>query len=98
MDHDTRSEVNSSRDDTDDPVVKFYRQQRAVVSFLRSEGHPAASRYPLAYAWNEAAFARQRINGRIATETVLIHAAIVQAIAGGEHLKTTMEKLTDGRK
>ena len=76
--------------------MALYRNQRENVSLLRSEGHASASRYTLAFMWNEVRFVRKRINGRIATDAVMMNAVIAQAFAGGEHLKNLLEKLQDG--
>lgn len=50
---------------------------------------------PLATLWTEAEIARDRINGRIATEAILIRAAIVDSIAGGNHLGDSIDRLLD---
>jgi len=41
-------------------------------------------------------FTQRRNNDRIATEALVMHAVIVQSLVGGEHLKETLEQLTDG--
>lgn len=69
-----------------------------MASLLRAEGHPAAPRYTLSFMWNEALFARRRINARIVTETVMIHASIVNVLAGGSGFKDLVKELTDGRR
>lgn len=33
---------------------------------------------------------------KVATEATVMHAAIVTALMGGEHLKNVLEQLTDG--
>lgn len=76
--------------------MDFYRGLRECVSLLRANGHPSASRYPLAYLWNEAVFARDRINGILKTHAVLMQAVSVDALAGGHHLQDLMEKINGG--
>lgn len=66
------------------------------MGLLLAEGHTDARLYPVAAVWNEARYARRRINDKITTEAVLMHATIVQALAGGEHLNTALEKLRNG--
>jgi hypothetical protein len=45
--------------------------------------------------WNEARIVKRRHHSRMRNEAALMHATIVQAIAGGEHLKTLLERLDD---
>jgi hypothetical protein len=45
--------------------------------------------------WIEAEIARERIRQHAVTETILIHAAIADAVAGGGHLKRVIEDLSD---
>lgn len=66
---------------------------RSGVSLLMSQGHHHATKYPLAFLWNEISFARQRINAMVKTEAVIMHTVIVQALMGGEHLGKVLEKL-----
>ncbi len=70
---------------------------RETASLLLSEGHASANvrRYPLGVLWNEYKFARKRIHSRMTTEAVLMHSVIAQAMAGGKHLKDTLERLDD---
>lgn len=51
---------------------------------------------PLATIWTEAATIMERINTVLGAQAVLTHAAIVDAIAGGDHLKRAIEALNDG--
>ncbi len=67
------------------------------MSLLRSEGHQSASRYPLAYLWNEVRFVRQRDHARVKTDAVVMQTVIVQALSGGKHLQELLGKLDDGR-
>lgn len=70
------------------------------MSLLLSEGHVHASRYPLATVWYEAQLVRERVNGRIATETILMHAAMIAVIApkgaGQKNLDKLLKGLRDG--
>jgi len=43
--------------------------------------------------WTEADIARERIHYRVATESVLIRAAIVDVLSGGNHLRDSLEEL-----
>lgn len=43
--------------------------------------------------WTEAEIARDRINSRIATETVLIRAAIIDVVIGGGHFRESLKDL-----
>jgi hypothetical protein len=44
----------------------------------------------------ETRFVRERINDRIATEVIALHAAVTQVIAGGQGLQEFIEGLRDG--
>jgi hypothetical protein len=50
----------------------------------------------LATVWLEAEFVRERINALLGSQAILTHAAIVDAIGGGEHLKNALAELEDG--
>lgn len=50
---------------------------------------------PVGMLWTEAQLARQRRHEQAALEVTLIHAAIVDAIVGGGHLRSVIEELTD---
>ena len=65
------------------------------MSFLRSEGHFHASRYSLAFMWNEVEFARNRNNARIVTEATVMQAAISALLVkeGSQHFKEITEQL-----
>lgn len=45
--------------------------------------------------WTEAEIARERIHSRIGVESVLIRAAIVDVLSGGDHLRESLERLSD---
>jgi len=51
---------------------------------------------PLATLWTEAEFIRERDNAILGAQAILTHAAIVDAIGGGGHLKRVIEDLRDG--
>lgn len=51
---------------------------------------------PLATLWAEADFVSESKKSEIGTLAVLIHAAIVDVVAGGKTLKAALEELTDG--
>jgi hypothetical protein len=51
---------------------------------------------PIATLWAEAGFIEEHINNVLATHAVLVHTAIVDAIAGGGIFKKAIEELTDG--
>lgn len=51
---------------------------------------------PLAKIWTEAGFIVEHTNAVAALQAVLTHAAICDAVAGGEHLKRAIEELSDG--
>jgi hypothetical protein len=36
---------------------------------------------------------RERVNTRISTEAILLQAAVVDVLGGGEHLRNALEKL-----
>ncbi len=73
---------------------------RIAVSLLFSEGHQHANRYPLARVWYEVQIVNERINNRIATETTLMHAAMVAVVApkgaGNKHLQKLLKGMRDG--
>lgn len=69
------------------------------MSFLRSQGHPHAARYPLCTLWTEARIARHRVNTELATQAILIQSAIGSAIGGKEgqkHFNELTQGLTNG--
>lgn len=70
---------------------------RRDASLLIAEGwsHGVAYALPLAVLWTEAELIRERVNNRIATETILIQAAVVDVVGGGRHLKTALDKLDE---
>jgi len=50
---------------------------------------------PLGVIWTEAVLTTRRIRGHAVLNAVLIHAAIVDAIGGGGHLKQIIEDIED---
>lgn len=70
---------------------------RRDASLLIAEGWSYGIAYalPLAVLWTEAELIRDRINGRIATESILIQAAVVDVIGGGRNLMSALEKLDE---
>jgi hypothetical protein len=73
---------------------------RTAVSLLFSEGHHNANRYPIARVWYETQIVNERVNNRIATETTLMHAAMVAVVApkgaGNKQLQKLLKGLRDG--
>lgn len=70
------------------------------MSLLLSEGHANANKYPIAKVWYEGQLVRERVNARISSEVVLMHAAIVAVASpkgkGVEHFKKLLRKLRNG--
>lgn len=68
------------------------------MSFLLSEGHVHAGRYPLRRLWDEVRIASQRVNVGLASQAVLTQLVIGSLFAkeSGDVLKKTLEDLTDG--
>ena len=56
------------------------------MSFLLTEGHIDARRYPLRMVWDEVRLARERVNSVIATQALLI-----QLVVGGMFSKESIE-------
>jgi len=50
---------------------------------------------PLGMIWTEAVLSTRRVRGDAIMNAVLIHAAIVDAVAGGGHLKRVIERVED---
>lgn len=50
---------------------------------------------PLGMIWTEAVYCQRRVRSNAVMNAVLIHAAIVDAIAGNGHLKRVIEKVED---
>lgn len=79
---------------------RFYRNCRAQVSLLLAQGHQHAARYPLGKVWYEAQLVNERVNGLLATEITLMHAAMVAVLEpkgkGVKHLNKLIRKLRDG--
>lgn len=51
--------------------------------------------WPLSRLWIEAQIVQHRIRQRAAMDVILIHVAIIDAIAGGGHLQETIEEMMD---
>lgn len=49
--------------------------------------------FPLAMLWTEVEIARDHDLNRMATEAILIRSAIVDVVAGGNHLQQTLEDM-----
>lgn len=60
---------------------------------MLSQGHTGATRYPIAYLWNEVRFTRERMNATMTSEAVVMKATISQAIWGGKELRELLETL-----
>ena len=73
---------------------------RVSVSLLLSEGHRNAEFYPIAKIWYEAEIVKERVNARISTEVVSLHAAMVAVASpkgkGVAHLEKLLKDLRDG--
>lgn len=50
---------------------------------------------PLGMVWVEAVLAQRRVRSVAAMNAILIHAAIIDAIGGGGHLKNVIAEITD---
>lgn len=63
-----------------------------------SEGHPWANYYPLSKLWIEAEIAKDRINARMASETILMQAVVASAFnkEGTKVLKDLLDDLNYG--
>lgn len=70
---------------------------RCDASLLIAEGNTRqeVECWPLSSIWVEAAIVRQRIRQHSILDVVLIHTAIIDAIAGGGHLQRLIEDLGD---
>lgn len=72
---------------------------RVDASLLLSSGHPHAKRYPLSTLWYEAQLVRERVNGLVATEAVMMDAVITSVLSpknGRQHLDKLLRKLNSG--
>jgi hypothetical protein len=63
-----------------------------------SEGHPEAWKYPIGFMWTEARIARERINIKMATESVLIQQAVLSIWSGDKDgiFRKTIGSLQNG--
>lgn len=50
---------------------------------------------PIGELWTEAVLAGRRVNKAAALQATLVHAAIIDAIGGGGHLRSIIEELVD---
>lgn len=50
---------------------------------------------PLSMLWTEAAIVRDRVIEIMGTEAILIRAAVIDVVSGGNHLADTLEELRD---
>ena len=67
-------------------------------SLCLSEGHAAATKYPLGALAGEATFIRHRIADRLASEATIMFAAqaAIWSKGGGNYFRKAVEKLTHG--
>ncbi|AIU37952.1 tail length tape measure protein [Chivirus chi] len=80
-------------------VLDFHNNLRATVSFLMSEGHPAARHYPLGYLWSETKIAKRRVNAGYVTQSLLMQScigAVLNGKKGGKEYKKLIKELSDG--
>ncbi len=78
-------------------LLKILLMCRRDASLLMAEGHPDSWDYPLALLWNESRIAQQRINGVLATESLLIYEAIAAVYTGKlDTLKESIRSLRNG--
>lgn len=68
------------------------------MSFLLSEGHVSARRYPLGMMWTEVRIAQARTHGVIAANAVGFQMAAAALLdkKGGAAFKKWLESMTDG--
>jgi hypothetical protein len=68
---------------------------REDAALLVSEGYGLGDVWamPLAMLWTEADIAQERIHNRVAMESVLIRAAVIDVLSGGNHLRESLEEL-----
>lgn len=50
---------------------------------------------PLGMIWTEAILSQRRVKANAVMNAILIHAAIVDAVGGGGHLKSVIERIVD---
>lgn len=64
---------------------------------MQTEGFPrhVVWAFPLATLWTEAEIARDRIRDRIITESILIQAAVIDVLSGGDVLRNAIKELRD---
>jgi hypothetical protein len=77
--------------------LRHYQGLREHASLLVAEGYDRTCVWtmPLGMLWSEAILARRRVRQNAVLNAVLIHAAIVDAIGGGGHLRQVIEGIVD---
>ena len=77
--------------------MRQYQELRQQANLLVAEGYSENSVWsmPLGMIWTEAVLSTRRVRGDAIMNAVLIHAAIVDAVAGGGHLKRVIERVED---
>lgn len=77
--------------------MRHYQGLREHASLLVAEGYSRDCVWamPIGMLWSEAILATRRVRQTAILNAVLIHAAIVDAIGGGGHLKNVIEGLAD---
>lgn len=63
---------------------------------LLEAGHSKCHLYPIAMLYSEHTRLVRRHNSAMATEAILIQAAIGSVVSGGDHFKKIVEDLTNG--
>lgn len=68
------------------------------MSFLASEGHVHADRYPLYVLWDEVLLAKKRVNSDIVTAALLTQMAVSSLFSkeAGESFSKMIKRLVDG--
>lgn len=69
-----------------------------MVSFLISQGHTDAFRYPVGHLMAETRLAEQTVNRQLVTEAIVMQHTIASVLSkeGGKAFKKLIERLTDG--
>lgn len=69
-----------------------------MVSFLISQGHTDAFRYPVGHLMVETRLAEQTVNRQLVTESVVMQATIASVLSkeGAKAHKKLIERLIDG--
>lgn len=68
------------------------------MSFLRTQGHIDAHRYPVGMLLIETRLAEQTVNRQLVTEAIVMQTTIASVLSkeGGKAFKKLVERLTDG--